>query len=162
MILIGKLEDLNAHFGISCLSLGLLGIEIPLDRNLRGGQEHPTLIQPSRREDLIKKLDSMDLGSHARNGMPWKKNALIWGESSSGLTACVLSTQSKRTNFTSIIQVERLTGHSSQYDLSPNSWNDLDRNHETINGKSLPRAFFTDFGKVAEDEAKHFTLSGKL
>ncbi|OAV94792.1 hypothetical protein PTTG_11783 [Puccinia triticina 1-1 BBBD Race 1] len=29
---------------------------------------------------------------------------------------------------------------------------------EKTNGKALPRAFFTDFGKVAEDEAKHFTL----
>ncbi|PLW52549.1 hypothetical protein PCANC_07699 [Puccinia coronata f. sp. avenae] len=29
---------------------------------------------------------------------------------------------------------------------------------EQINGQLLPRAFFTDFGKVAEDEAKHFTL----
>ncbi|CAH7667450.1 hypothetical protein PPACK8108_LOCUS1852 [Phakopsora pachyrhizi] len=27
-----------------------------------------------------------------------------------------------------------------------------------INGKSLPRAFFNDFCKVAEDESKHFTL----
>ncbi|KAG0152377.1 hypothetical protein CROQUDRAFT_649776 [Cronartium quercuum f. sp. fusiforme G11] len=29
---------------------------------------------------------------------------------------------------------------------------------EKVNGKRLPRAFFTDFCKVAEDEAKHFTL----
>ncbi|MBW0495061.1 hypothetical protein O181_034776 [Austropuccinia psidii MF-1] len=30
--------------------------------------------------------------------------------------------------------------------------------HELVGGKKLPRAFFTDFAKVAEDEAKHFTL----
>ncbi|POW18452.1 hypothetical protein PSHT_05770 [Puccinia striiformis] len=312
MILIGKLEDLNAHsrYIVSLRSVSLESkyhsiVIYAVDR------EHPTLIQSELEEkDLIKKLKSMDLGSHARewhameeecphlgasmaeaeieiedDGViaicPWHNYDfnLRTGESSSGLTACVLSTTVKEdklyidhpggaTDWTlisvrpvsqrfaipnldteklesSIQSLERprpeslvewgalilrtanpdlkvnLTRHAvglfrkgeisilplptvpDEFSIPPETpcresvqmvrpgevlkrgkggsvgnrikllhalanielwaidlaWDIITRfARETINGKSLPRAFFTDFGKVAEDEAKHFTL----
>ncbi|POW17988.1 hypothetical protein PSTT_00211 [Puccinia striiformis] len=281
MILIGKLEDLNAHsrYIVSLRSVSLESkyhsiVIYAVDR------EHPTLIQPELDEkDLIKKLDSMDLGSHAREWHAMEEECPHLGESSSGLTACVLSTTVKEdklyidhpggaTDWTlisvrpvsqrfaipnldteklesSIQSLERprpeslvewgalilrtanpdlkvnLTRHAvglfrkgeisilplptvpDEFSIPPETpcresvqmvrpgevlkrgkggsvgnrikllhalanielwaidlaWDIITRfAKETINGKSLPRAFFTDFGKVAEDEAKHFTL----